>query len=148
MKGIINGLEEKMAEAEEHLPGVGEMLKPVSQGNGGGCYNEHPTDVEYLEIGEHKVVAAKWEARYWNGYGGGVGTTEWAVVYFPGEEGEVEEIVTNKIVTRDQRDARFDKHDLMYHDCIGLEALADDIVEVAWLDKDGKKGPTYTIKLE
>ncbi len=147
MKGIINGLEEKMAEAEEHLPGVGEMLKPVSQGNGGGRYNEHPTDVEYLEIGEHKVVAAKWEARYWNGYGGGVGTTEWAVVYYLGEE-EIKEIVTNKIVTRDQHDSRFDKHDLMYHDCIGLEALADDKVEVAWVNKRGEKGPTYVIELK
>ena len=147
MKGIINGLEEKMAEAEEHLPGVGEMLKPVSQGNGGGRYNEHPTDIEYLEVGEHKVVAAKWEARYWNGYGGGVGTTEWAVVYYLGEE-EIKEIVTNKIVTRDQHDSRFDKHDLMYHDCIGLEALADDKVEVAWVNKRGEKGPTYVIELK
>jgi len=146
MRRIIHGLEEKMAEAEEHLPGVGEMLKPVSQGNGGGRYNEHPTDIEYLEVGEHKVVAAKWEARYWNGYGDGVGTTEWAVVYYLGEEG-IKEIVTNKIVTRDQRDARFDKRDLMYHDCVSLEALAEDQVEVAWLNKDGKKGPAYVVKL-
>ena len=140
-------IEEKITEAEEHLPGVEKILKRVSE-RGGKHYREHPTDVEYLGVGEHKVVAAKWESRYWNEFKGGVGTNEWVALYHFGPEGEIKKISTNEIRTRDQYDSRFDKRDMLYHDYVSLEALADDKVEVAWANKDGKKGPTYTIKLE
>lgn len=142
-------LEEKIVAAEEHLPGIKEILKETSSEDGGNRHREYPTDVEFLEVSGQKVVAAKWEARYWSLFGGGVGSSEWVAVYHPVEgEEEIKEIVTNRIETRNTRDARFDKKDLLFHDYVGLEALADDKVEVAWANKDGEKGPTYTIKLE
>ena len=140
-------LEEKIIEAETFLPGVGEMLKPISKRNGARYHNEHPTDVEYLEIHGHKVVAAKWEARYWHEFKGGVGTNEWAVVYLFAEN-EIKEKVISGTMTRDQFSSSFDRRNLLYHDYIGLEALADDKVEVSWVKHDGTKGLTYVIDLE
>jgi hypothetical protein len=140
-------LEEKITEAEEFLPGVGEMLKSISKKKGARYHNEHPTDVEYLEIHGHKVVAAKWEARYWHEFKGGVGTDEWAVVYLLAED-EIEEKVLSGTMTRDQFSSSFDRRDWLYHDFISLEALGDDKAEVAWVKHDGKKGPTYVVELK
>ncbi|MBT4111263.1 hypothetical protein HOE37_05375, partial [Candidatus Woesearchaeota archaeon] len=44
-------LEEKIAEAEEHLPGVGDRLKSEFIKTIGGGYQFDVTGVEYLETG-------------------------------------------------------------------------------------------------
>jgi hypothetical protein len=142
-------LEEKIIEAEEFLPGVGEKLKSSGWATWGIHYNKHSEDVERVETEKYKVVAVKRQAREWSDGGGGIKITEWVAVYYLGEEGELKGTIPEKIITRDQNDAYKDRNDLLYkYDYVGLEALADDKVEVAWLDKDGKKGPTYEIKLE
>jgi hypothetical protein len=141
-------LEEKITEAEEFLPGVGESLQPISERRRNVNFRENPTDVECLDVGKYKVVVVKYESRYWKDVRGGVGTTEWAMLCYSDGEGEIKTISTSKIATRDQYDSRFDKHHMLYHDYVGLEALADDKVEVAWVKHDGTKGPIYTIKLE
>ncbi len=145
---ITKTIEEKITEAEEFLLGVEEMLKSISERRGSTNYREHSTDVKCLETEKYKVVAAKSEARYWKDVRGGVGTTGWITICYFTEGEETKKLTTSKITTRDQYNSCFDKRDLLFHNDVGLESLTDSKIEVAWLDKDGEKGPTYVVDLD
>ena len=140
-------LEEKIAEAEELLPGVGDKLKSEFIKTIGGGYQFDVTGVEYLETGGHKVVAAKWQQECF-AYGRSE-IAEFVAAYFLSDEGELKVVVPEKIKVKDPRYFHRDRKDLIdkFPDVI-LESLAEDQVEVAWLGKDGKKGPSYVVDLK
>ncbi|MBT5022051.1 hypothetical protein HOK51_06780 [Candidatus Woesearchaeota archaeon] len=131
-------LEEKIIKAEELLPGVGDQLKPKFIKTIGGGYQIDVTDVEYLEVGEHKVVAAKWQ-RECLAYGRSE-IMEFVTVYFPSEEGKLKKVVPENIFVRNFYKSCYDRDDLFdKFPYVSLENLAKDQIKVAWLDKDKKK---------
>ncbi|MBT4446983.1 hypothetical protein HON71_03960 [Candidatus Woesearchaeota archaeon] len=142
-------MDEKIAEAETFLPGINKTIKPGGWVSWGRYCKSHPEDLEFLETEQYKVVAVKWKSREWNDYHDGVGINEWVTLHYFGEDNELKEIVPEKIVVGDQYDSQKYRADLLFkYHYVGLEALADDKVEVAWVKHDGTKGPTYVVELK
>jgi len=143
-------LAEKIEEAEKFLPGIKKLLEPDEGGYGGMNWNYAPRDVAYLETDRYKMVAAKWEEHSWSEDGGGVQWEEWFSLFYllKGSKGEIKQLKTEKIVTRDIQDECKDRRDLWPYIFVGVQLLGQNRVEIFGLNNSGKKGLAYKFDLE
>lgn len=146
-------LEEKLNDAEIHLPGVREKLKRNKGGAWGSYWDGAPQDLEYCETDEYRVVVAKWKEDSWSAEAGchsGVGFKEWLSVYYrpKGSEREIKQLETEKILTRDYYNPSYDKTHLRPYRFVGVQPLEPARVKVAWVDETGNEGLTYELELK
>ena len=142
-------IEQKLSELEKMPSDIHKKLAPYSKGQWGMYWNGKPEDTIYAETKDYKVVVAKWEGHEWGGGEGGIQWTEWLEVYFTKKE--TEEInfqASERIVTRDKFDERYDLKHLWSFNYAGIEILQGNTIKAYWKDKDGAQGPSYIYNLD
>lgn len=153
MENKKKDLEKKIIEAEIKMPGVSKHLEDYRGGAFDLYWTGSTEDVKCLETERYQIVAAKREEHIWlSGYNGssGVGWESWLSLYYKekSSEGEIKELETERIVTRDKYDGKKDKRYLWSFSFVGAEKLGESQIELAWTNAEGKKGPTYMVDLE
>ena len=142
-------LDETVQMIESKMPGARKLLERYSGATWGMHWNGTPENAAYLETEKYKVAAAKWEKHDWCDDCGGIQWTECVTVYYMPKNGEgIKKITPEQIITRDKNHSYNDRIGLWKYNYVNLEAIGSDEVEVAWTDEEGKKGPTYRVKLE
>lgn len=139
----------KINEAVGKFPWIAEKIGHRSVDNYSSAANAGVEDIELFETPRFCGAIAKWDEHNWgkNPYTG-VGWRGWLEVYSQQmDTGEISEIKTPAIATRNRYDSSFDRTDLWPYNFASVVVVGENELEVAWADEKGDKGPTYRINL-
>jgi len=144
-----NGADYEKVEAE--MPGLQNQLKSKYGSCGDMKSSTQVKDIKYVETDNYHVVAAMWEDHTYSMSGhGGIQWKNWVTVHYKekGSEGEIRELHSPAVVTRNRFGADYDRKELWpFMNYVGLEAEGNS-VETSWIDSSGNKAVITKHNLE